>query len=76
MQVQHDSFINDVIDLCWMLCNNPGIVPSNFFLQRTTAFELFLWYLHLKFIVLGKQKKNSASSTTKIIALWPHLLDS
>ena len=19
---------NDVIDLCWMLCNNPGIVPS------------------------------------------------
>ena len=49
---------NDVIDLCWILYNKPGIVAT-FFFQRTTAFELFFFhstYLHFRFLVLGKQK--------------------
>ena len=59
----HDTFSKNVIDLCWILYNKPRMIAT-FFLQHTTAFILFLKYLHFKFLVLGKQKKNSTRNTT------------
>ena len=75
---QTDSFSNnlnrfmlDFMYLCTRRCNFQGR-----FLQWTTAFEPFLQYLHLRFLILGKQKKTSARNTSRIRASRPDLFGS
>ena len=55
-EVQHDTFSKKVIDLCWILYNKPRMVAT-FFLQRTTAFILFLIVPSLQISCFGKTKE-------------------
>ena len=55
-EVQHDTLSKNVIDLCWILHNKPRMVAT-FFLQRTTAFILFLIVPSLQISCFRKTKE-------------------
>ena len=55
-EVQHDTFSNNVIDLYCILYNKPRMVAT-FFLQRTTAFILFLIVPSLQISCFRKTKE-------------------
>ena len=56
LEVQHDTFNKNVIDLCCILYNKPRMVAT-FFLQRTTAFILFLIVPSLQISCFRKTKE-------------------
>ena len=72
MQVATSSMFPSANDVDRFISYNQSRIVVTFFFQRTTAFELFFLYstyLHLRFLVLAKQK-------LKISVLRPDLLDS